>query len=472
MLFLLCFPPIYLGGNMFIHKNGIKQTVLLYLIMLTESEVKTIRNIVGICIPAYTLYCVWNYRTSQDIEYLVYNASAILAQMVFDFGVYHHLNSDILFHHVCATGLLYSLLGTSAKQHMADIAPQIVSVLQTEYSTFFLTISIYLPKVSNKIARDTTNKHITTTKSFIVQRISGIATSLNYACFILLFIYTRIYVFSQKIVFDESYSTYMASILPIHDRFVYTASLYGLYFLNLYWGGIIIKTVFKPYKNIPFFEAVHCETALQYTMFPPLLMSIYYYTKTSNTGRWVYAIDITGQAMLSVTSYLYHRSLKNELLNIYPNTNVDVLDAKILWTYLDDVSVVNMRSFLNLVTFLVINNGEHKCVLILASGMIHVVSMYTYIRYIVSEKLGGNQFSLTETHGKKSLNINTLTGLPVCIDILCGCIYANHETQQRIILCFALCVIVLHIRPVYQVSHLLFHFVIWYQTYCLVNANI
>lgn len=443
--------------------------------METKVEVKTIRDIVGICLPAYTLYCIWNYRTSQDIEYLVYNASAILAQMVFDFGVYTHLGYDTLFHHVCATGLLYSLLGTSAKYHMSHIIPQITSVFQTEYSTFFLTIASFLPTISNKIANHSTNKDVTTNKhstyTFIIRRVSGIASSLNHVCFVSTFVYTRIYVFSRKLVFDETYSTYIHSILPTRDWVVYTACLYGLYFLNLYWGGIILKLLFKPYKNISFIEAVDCETVLQYTMFPPLVMSIYYYI-TATHSQWIYLVDITGQTMLSVTSYLYHRSLKNELVNMYPNTNVDVLDVKILWTYLDDVSVVHIRSFFNLITFLFIKNGEYKWELILASGSIHAVSMYTYIRFIVSEKLGGNQFSLTETQGKKSMIINILSGLPVCIDILCGCIYADYETRQHIILSFVLCAVVLHIRPVYQVSHLLFHFVIWYQTYCFVTANI
>ena len=285
--------------------------------------------------------------------------------------------------------------------------------------------------------------------------------------------YTRLYSYSKILVFDNSYHIYTIHQLSNINWFIHTFSIYGLYLLNIYWGGIIIKKWFKPFKHIKYFQQIYCESILQYTMFPPVLYSIYmYYTNTVGLG-W---LDIVGQALLSITSYRYHRELKNELEIIYPNTNVDVLkNERIMWYYLDDVSVINLRSFLNLVIHFH-NMGRKTSVfhweMISVSGSIHLLSLYLYIRNIVCIKVGGDGFNLEETNGKKANMIYVLSGLPIFLDIAMGCFYLEYIHAHHILFSFYLCMIILYLRPVYQSSHLLFHFVIWYQTYYVVKANI
>lgn len=414
-------------------------------------HIELVRSTISIFLPIFTFYCLSNFETTQNEYYFKLNVSVICAQMLYDFSVYKYLSYDILFHHMCVCGLAYSLFCTRVNTDLHTFSPQIYAVLQTEYSTYFLTIITFLPRIQKKC-----DDVLVSTIYAIVQ-----------PAFICTFVYTRIYQFPAKLVFDIDYVNNVYSLFTVFDAVVYTLSAYGLYFLNIYWGGIILKKCMKPIKHWFIFQQLTNEYIMKYTMFVPTIMCIYMYV---SGGNWqnIYLLDITGNALLTYTSHNYHSMLYDELLNIYPNINVDVLKNEHIWIYLDDICAINLRLFYCTYVFFTkreLDGNSH----IFMCGLTHVVCMYLYIRYIFQLKLGGNTFYLEETKGSKSNVIYILSGFPLLVDIGCGILYVDYITSQKIILTYTLSILTLYIRPMYQSSHLLFHCIVCVYTYFMIQ---
>jgi hypothetical protein len=415
-------------------------------------HIELIRNTVGVLLPLFTFYCLSNFETTQNVNYLKINTLVVFGQMVYDFSVYKYLSNDTLFHHICVCGLAYSLFFTSMNDQLHIFHPQLYTILQTEYSTFFLTFTTFLPTLMKK------------NDNMLVYAVHTLAQP----AFICTFAYTRLYQFPIKLVFDIDYVKNVYTLFSDVDAYIYTTSVYGLYFINIYWGGILLKKCMKPVKHWTIFQQLTNEYIMKYTMIVPTIMCIYMYV---SGGNWqnVYLLDIGGNAILTYTSHTYHSMLHSELITIYPKTDVDVLKNENVWIYLDDICAINLRLFLSTYVFFTIRglNGH-----IFVCGMIHVVCMYLYIRYIFQLKLGGNTFSLEETKGSKSNMIYVLSGLPLLIDIGCGLWYMDYNSSQKIILTYILIILSLYLRPLYQCSHLLFHGMVCLQTYFIIQSNL
>jgi hypothetical protein len=414
-------------------------------------HVELVRTTVGVFLPLFTYYCLSRYDNTQNIYYFKLNTLAISGQMIFDWTVYKYLNWDALFHHICVCGLLYSLFLTDALHHLPEIHSQVYATLQTEYSTLFLTIMSYLPTLQKK---------------YDIVLLSWM-TAFAQPVFMCVFAYTRLYQFPLKLVFDIKYVDYIYSLFTSYDAVIYSFSAYGLYFINIYWGGIILKKCMKPIHNWSIFQPIICENIMRYTMIIPTMISIYMYC---SGGKWqnVYLLDIAGNALLSYSSHNYHTMLYNELIVIYPNINVDVLKDTNVWIYLDDICSINLRLFFSTYVFFVTRElGQGY---IFMCGLTHALCMYLYIRYIIQLKLGGNAFSLEETKGYKSNVIYFLSGFPLLVDISCGLWFMDYLTSQKIILTYILSILTLYLRPMYHSSHLLFHIVICIKTYFTIQS--
>lgn len=411
--------------------------------------IEQVRIAVGIFLPLFTYYCLTQYNATNDVYFFKINTAAIACHMAFDLTTHKHIRKDALFHHICVCGMVYCLFLTPAIKQMHLFHQQAYATLQVEYSTFFLTFMDFLPNLMKKY--DNT--------------MLSIAYAIVQPAFMCTFAYTRLYRFPQRLVFDTNYVEFIYTLFRPTEAWLYTFSVHGLYFLNIYWGGLILKMCMKPFKHLPPFRQLINEYIMKYTMVIPPIISIYMYV---SGGNWqnVYLLDIAGTVILCHTSHNYHTMLYNQLVPIYPKTDVDVLKNENVWIYLDDICAINLRLFLSTYVFFSIRglNGH-----IFVCGMTHALCMYLYIRYIFQLKLGGNTFSLEETQGTKSNIIYVLSGLPLLVDIGCGLWYMDYLSSQKIMLTYVLSILSLYLRPMYQASHLLFHCIICVQTYFMIQ---
>lgn len=130
-------------------------------------------------------------------------------------------NKDMIFHHILVFALIHYL-----NQHpeIENINEFISLLLSTEISSVFLNLNNLL-------------------KNSVVKKVNKMA-------FVSTFYYYRIYKYSYLLM-DKN--VYNALIVYSRNKFEYCEiyfGLYGLYILNLYWGGLILKKCIKPFiKN-------------------------------------------------------------------------------------------------------------------------------------------------------------------------------------------------------------------------------
>ena len=144
--------------------------------------------------------------------------------------------------------------------------------------------------------------------------------------------------------------------------------IYAFYFLNIYWSLIILKKIVKLVKH--HITKKHCETILQYTYFASLIYSIYAYIFTIHF-KLIFILDICGILYLTYSSYLFHYTLKSNLL-------INRLDDKMIYIYLNDIIAINIRPLF--------------CMIVMCPRVahilfiIHFICIVIYINYLLDLK--------------------------------------------------------------------------------------
>ena len=274
--------------------------------------------------------------------------------------------------------------------------------------------------------------------------------------FVASFAYFRIYLYSANIIFSDEYNTKIREYL-VHDiisYYLFNASIYGLYALNIYWFAIILKSLCKRVKKLSY---VNCEWALQYTYTTSLIYVIYKYDHP------VYYWDILGYALLSSSSYLYHGSLYRKLMVSYPNVDIDL--SEVTPVYLFDIACINVRTWLTCYThFTTISNGYlsgHSPTIVSISGANHIVSFTAYCWILYDIKKNGQILSV-------------VIGLPILYDVLIMVMnnYANLYVCISLLLTIFIGGLILFIKPFYQMNHLALHILLFWMSVALTNNNI
>ena len=283
--------------------------------------VEHIRNIASFAVGILTAYNLWQYRIDHNVDHLMHITYTALAHLSIDIASRRPTNFfeiTMIIHHIFGIMLaVYTALYVDL-EYFSNVA---VTIGAVEISSIFLVGRIWLA--------DAYKKH---EWNWILH-----LQSINNMLFVASFAYFRIYLYSANIIFSDEYNTKIREYL-VHDiisYYLFNASIYGLYALNIYWFAIILKSLCKRVKKLSY---VNCEWALQYTYTTSLIYVIYKYDHP------VYYWDILGYALLSSSSYLYHGSLYRKLMVSYPNVDIDL--SEVTPVYLFDIACINVRTWL------------------------------------------------------------------------------------------------------------------------------
>jgi hypothetical protein len=411
----------------------------------TENFLKNVQN--AICLPVvlYSIYATTNYYYTNNTSNLETAINIIKYYCAVDFAL---CSQDLAIHHINVIGLI--TIYQNNLQLLQITSSGLSTIVSTEISTIFLIAKPYIK-----------NPHMHT---------------INNALFIATFFYTRIYAYTTQLIYNQHlHETFYNTIPPI-DYILMEAFLYGLYIMNLYWGAIIVKTICKQLKPYLLSSTI-CEHALKLTFIPSLQYSVVAYRPFSHP---IYFADVIGQFALSLSSYEYHNAITNT--NIAANE--DVLQETTLWYYINDVIMIHTRCVLCVLTninplalytstAIALEYANLKIAFLLISISIHISSIYHFVKFIITLKTEKIPLKIFEENTASTMVLNVLISIPVVFDSLTIAYSTeNHTARNNMLLITALILINSHIKPFYQMSHLVFHILLFFQTMFLCQSNI
>jgi hypothetical protein len=403
-----------------------------------QSILKTFQNIYCFTIVAYAGYAIYTAKVDTYLTAI----QIIHWQCIFDMLL---CKPELVLHHIFVLHLTTPFLqipGLANHTHEG-----VATILSTEISTIFLSL-----------------------REFIPQRYTTL-NSINNTAFICMFAYTRIYNYSNQLIYNEPLHNKLTSYLSTYNSCLIITAMYGLFFLNIYWAAIILKTIVKQFKSkIPSFQ--QCESMIKYMFFTSPLVSLFIYRPFTNP---VYFIDTIGQGMLAISSYEYHKAASQQ------NIDKSVLDHDIIWTYINDVLLIHIRCFFciltntNLYTSLTHNLPIMNLQMgkVYFSLLLHTASVYHFVKYLFTLKQDNHSLTINDTDAKKLAPLQFLQGFPILIDSLIIAFSTNSLTHRNNMLLITVLIFINgKVAPFYQMNHLVFHILLLLQTIFLCQSNI
>jgi hypothetical protein len=170
----------------------------------------------GLVLPAYISWLAYQFYISHNAFYVHRLLYILFSHITFDLVVFYNtISLDYKIHHTIT--LFY---GVSSYYSFTYFPPYMSCVcISAEVSTFFLTLKAWLPK----------NHWIYDLNNFI---------------FVVTFFATRIFgMFYYVIGNGELYE--LRLIMPAHIYYSSLLSVYMMTLLNLYWGALIARIMYK-----------------------------------------------------------------------------------------------------------------------------------------------------------------------------------------------------------------------------------
>ncbi len=411
------------------------------------------QNIYVLFIVFQSLFAIYNYRINNNAILLlnipIYFKYFVLSDLLLCSSY------DMILHHIACLFVTYVSINNPIFLINKQLIFASFILYSCELSTLFLCIKSILLNQFNK-------------NNIIIDIL-----------FLLTFTYTRIYLFSKYLIFNKDlYDIFQDQLQTpftiLSNNTIISISLYSLYFLNLYWFIIIIKKIIK--KNNLLLSPLYCEKLLKYTYLLSFFGSLYLYSPYTNI---IFKIDLIGQSLLCITSYLYHNSIEYKLKNGISEDKIDVLDNKICWYWLNDITCIHIRCFCCIIvhtnlfiTNVLDYNYNLKIFMTYISFLLHISSLYEYIKFIINLKNENETFYLTEKNSYKNNVINYLSGSVILLDSLICLTNTNFYVRTNLIIITFLIFSVSYINPFYTMSHLVLHILLFIQTICLCQSNI
>ena len=363
---------------------------------------------------------------------------------------------DIILHHLLCLSM--STYMYSKQLPLGIVSTQAITVLSLETSTIFLVTREYLDK-----------------SSFLYK--------INNICFVSTFIYLRIYLLIKHLFLDERYLYYMNNNNSTYELFWYHTGLYSFLLLNLYWGFIIVKSIMKPVRKQfkIYFTYRLSEFLLQFTYFLSPVISLYTYIDNNKSDRKsLIMIDLFGQSILSINSFNYHRAIFNQIKKDEKEDNkikndekneieINLLSPNIYKYYIFDILSIHIRSFLS--TIVNLSAGiEIKNINFIAGWLlyIHLCSLFHFYHDILDNILSKTAI----IYASKDRLIEYVVRAPIFIEILITIMHSNSlvASNHNLISLFGI-ILLLHIKPFYELNHFVLHILLLYQTYGLTACN-
>ena len=124
-------------------------------------------------------------------------------------------------------------------------------------------------------------------------------------------------------------------------------------------------------------------------------------------------------------------------------------------------------------TAIALEYANLKIALLLISISIHISSIYHFVKFIITLKTEKIPLKIFEENTASTMVLNVLISIPVVFDSLTIAYSTeNHTARNNMLLITALILINSHIKPFYQMSHLVFHILLFFQTMFLCQSNI
>ena len=286
---------------------------------LQSNNIKNISNIILILVSLLTyINCLYDYNYILNLQILL-----IYLGLELFFTPLNHI--DIIIHHILTIMNIYY-----AFHYNIDLINNFYSTKQfllLETSSIFLG----LKEVVN-------NENLKKIFRLI---------------FIFLFIKIRLYHFTFNIISNiEVFDSYDKDIIQFYWQYL---CIYGLYFLQIYWGCIIVKVISKGvFKNMPLYKG---ENILKYTYIFNQLTTIfsYYYLLETDENLLMYGkyalIDIFGNTSILVSSYYFHNNCYENLVESESNNReYTVITLKHKNYLLFDIASINVRMLCQILT--------------------------------------------------------------------------------------------------------------------------
>jgi len=114
-----------------------------------------------------------------------------------------------------------------------------------------------------------------------------------------------------------------------------------------------------------------------------------------------------------------------------------------------------------------------KLALLIISVSTHASSMYHFMKFIITLKTNKTPLKIFEENTPSTMVLNVLIVIPIIIDSLIGAYCTeNLIARNNMLLITALIMINGHVKPFYQMNHLVFHALLFFQTMFLCQSNI
>ncbi len=408
-----------------------------------------IQNTLSIILGCATIYNLYNYNITGDTNLLSSACYIVGTHATIDLFL---CKNEVILHHIfilCIIGFKY--LGEVDNYHDETV---MYTLLSTELSTIFLVAKLWM---------DQYVKSIETKPSTLFNILYGINDLFFCVLFFKLRIFDYYYYILNNIGFHIDMWEYYIGTNYLLAIKLYTG-LYGLYGLNLYWGSIIFKKLFKIFilPIAQFTQSYRLNVnILQYTFFMNIPIAAYLYT---NSHKYV-IIDMIGIVTLSCCSYNYHNS-KVRYIQKHDTHNIVLTDKDILPNYFIDVCAIQLRSF-GAILSLFMNTIDTNYPVVLLSLIFHLTTIYNVVKFLLSSK---DKIYLTESNDMFLLEM--MVAFPSIVNTLILMIFVDSiKLRCELFMVTAWLAMNLRIEPFYKFSYVMFHVGLMMQTYVLCKMN-
>lgn len=421
-----------------------------------QQKIKLFQNYYCLFIVLYALYAV----KTQNLDTYFSAIHFIKYHCVFDLLL---CTPEISIHHCIIFTMIIQILNTPQIFKINTI-PEISTILSTEISTIFLVFREILPPPSSN------------DKKYFQNKIYKFIYNMNDILFIGVFTYTRIYKYTTNLIYNYELWYKMDTLLMPINRTLLTLAIYSLYLLNMYWMCIITKKIVKIFKKY-LLTYQKSEIPLRYTYFLSPVISVLIYKPYNNV---IYLFDIVGQVFLSVSSYYYHYELSKE-----NNIEKNIHDNNLLWVYLDDVLLIHIRCFLcvftninlhriiEISTKIKIQEFNVKYGLLYLSFISHVSVMYHFVKYVLFLKHNNETLTIHDSDVYKTFPTKLYQGFTILLDsFIIGYNTPDITLRNHLFIITSLVFINGYIMPFYEMTHLVFHILLLFQTGTLSSSNV
>jgi hypothetical protein len=296
--------------------------------------------------------------------------------------------------------------------------------ISTEISTIFLIIKDELELYNKK---------------------DSIFYKINNLVFVITFLYSRIFSFFHiqnkiiKIGFLLDYN------------YLYFTSIFGLFYLNIFWFILILKKIFKTTMlNSKYNTIKYCKYISSYSnlIYIPMLMWHIYNMKKQNISIQNYIYFYISNIILSFSSYRYHHSCYQSLKKY---NLCDIFDSNIFYKYEFDILSCHLNlyslaycllseNFINILNVISILSFIIHCVFTFFTYNPIQIKKYNDLLFLINIIIYYSIYSLFIFNTNISYNLwfsNSITGI-------------------------FLLILINTIKPFYNVNHILLHFTSWF----------